>query len=194
MEAGAGGRTPERDEDAGDESAPEGEGAAEGAEGAQGPEPAADATVATEGVGDAAGGGEPPLKICRNCSVASRTDADACPSCGTPYERRRVGRPRRLLAWLAIPIIIAGFAIGYFGRKLIEGEDDPPGITTEQAEATQQGISRDELVESLGEEPVLEEPAGQAVCLYYPLEGDAETLWTFCFQDDALTESRQLAG
>jgi hypothetical protein len=190
MEAGAGGRPPERDQDAGDESAPEGEGAPEGTGAPSGAEPAADATASAAGTAGGEGG-EPPLKICRNCSVASRTDADACPSCGTPYERRRVGRPRRLLAWLAIPIIIAGFAIGYFGRKLIEG--DPSAITTEQAAAVERGISRDQLIEQLGE-PADEKSLPQGSCLDYALDDAEGDRWLFCFQDDALTVSRQVPG
>src|ERR671922_381075 len=92
---------------------------------------------------------EAPLKVCPHCSVASRTDAETCPSCGKPYAR---GGPRlRWSSWLAIPIVAAAFLIGYFGISQLF-DDEGEGITVEEAESVPQGISQAELTDRLGDD------------------------------------------
>src|SRR5688572_23918531 len=54
---------------------------------------------------------EIPLKVCRHCSVASRTNSDECPSCGGSYERRSF----RWRWGYVLPIVALAFAGGYFG-------------------------------------------------------------------------------
>jgi hypothetical protein len=135
---------------------------------------------------------QPPLKICRHCSVASRTVAEACPACGRPY-RRTWWR-----WWLAIPIVALAFGVGYGGRKLIEGDDDSGAIPVEIATALQTGISRAEFDERVGEDPTLTRTRGsgesEATCLFYPIEGQEEAVWQFCFRDDELVTSTQLGS
>jgi len=125
---------------------------------------------------------QPPLKVCPHCSVASRTDADVCPSCGEPYSR---GRRRFGTWWIAIPIVAAAFAIGYFGiSNLID--DEPTEITPEEASAIEQGSSRSAVVESLGE-PLAEEDVGKdRTCIQYALTDAPQPNWLFCFQRDKL--------
>ena len=77
-----------------------------------------------------------PLKVCPHCSVASRTEADVCPSCGKPYVRR----PLRWRWWLVIPIVVLAFGVGYGGRLLFDnGSDESGTITTQQARAVKPG-------------------------------------------------------
>lgn len=61
-----------------------------------------------------AGAEQGPLKICRHCSVASKTDADDCPACGKPYSRQFNWK-----IWLAVGIVIVAFFVGFGGRKLL---------------------------------------------------------------------------
>src|SRR5918998_5118809 len=75
---------------------------------------------------------EIPLKICRHCSVASRTESETCPSCGRSYERRSF----RWRWWYALPIVVLAFAGGYFGlSQLVYDDEDPAGLTLEEARA-----------------------------------------------------------
>lgn len=55
--------------------------------------------------------------------MATRTDADVCPSCGGSYVGG--GRPRlRWSWWFAIPIVAAAFLIGLFGiSRLVDGDE-----------------------------------------------------------------------
>jgi hypothetical protein len=135
---------------------------------------------------------QPPLKICRHCSVASRTDSETCPACGRPY-RRSLSR-----WWVAIPIVALAFGVGYGGRKLLEGDDDPPGIPIDTATTLQTGISRAEFDDRVDEEPTLTRTRGkgnrEATCLFYPVEGEQVAVWQYCFRDDELVSSTPLAG
>ena len=135
--------------------------------------------------------GEPtqaPLKVCPHCSVASRTDADTCPNCGKSYVR---GRPTlRWSWWLAIPIVAAAFAIGYFGiSELVDG-DDIEGISREQAEAVPvpDEISAAELSQRLGAESQTVRTGG-FTCASYPVTDGPDPGWLFCFQGDKLVRS-----
>jgi hypothetical protein len=133
-----------------------------------------------------------PLKVCRHCSVASRTDAATCPSCGRPYERR-IWR-----WWLAIPIVVLAFGVGYFGiAKLIE-DDNEAGVSVDQASAVQTGISSAELEDELGEAPQYERQKGEGEgalgCAYYGVSGEPASVWEFCFRHDALVTSMELGG
>ena len=144
-----------------------------------------------------------PLKICRHCSVASKTEAEDCPACGKPYRRQFNWK-----IWLAVGIVIAAFFVGFGVRKLIQGDDSSAavGITIEQGEAPALGDDRATVVASLdGQEPALEEEgSAQAAgadaslplptCIYYPIVDDTETIWEFCFQDDVLTSSDSVGG
>jgi hypothetical protein len=136
---------------------------------------------------------EAPLKVCRHCSVASRTDAGECPSCGKPYARRRPWR------WIvAILIIVVAFGAGYGGRKLIQddSEGEAASITLEEGREVELGISRAELEESLGEPPVVKSmragPAGE--CLYYGVSDRARTVWQFCFRKEKLVVSGEVGA
>jgi hypothetical protein len=133
---------------------------------------------------------EPPLKVCPHCSVASRTDAEMCPSCGKPYVRSRPS----LGWWIAIPVVAAAFLIGYFGiSQLIE--DEPAGISQEEAGAVEAGISRPDLIERLGEDPTVERKrSGDQTCLYYQVTDESDAVWQFCFQGDKLVSSGPLPG
>jgi hypothetical protein len=129
---------------------------------------------------------ETPLKVCPHCSVASRTDSDTCPNCGKSYVR---GRPTlRWSWWLAIPIVAAAFAIGYFGISELVDDDDTEGITLEQAQAVPEGISRAELSERLGGEQETVQ-TGKLTCASYTVTDGPEPAWLFCFQDDELVRS-----
>ena len=129
---------------------------------------------------------QPPLKVCPHCSVASRTDADTCPSCGKPYARS--GPTLRWSWWLAIPIVAAAFAIGYFGiSELVDG-DDTEGVSREQAEAVPEGISPDELSERLGGETE-KVSTGGLTCASYTVTDGPDPAWLFCFQGDKLVRS-----
>jgi hypothetical protein len=133
---------------------------------------------------------EAPLKVCRHCSVASRTDADDCPSCGKPYARRWPWRPT-----LAILIIVAAFGVGFGVRKLL---DDDPGqgvITAEEGTAIERGISQADLTDELGEASqqtrVGRGPTAQT-CLFYEIEDEPGKAWEFCFLDDELVTSQAI--
>jgi hypothetical protein len=133
-----------------------------------------------------------PLKVCRKCAVATRTEAASCPSCGSPYQRRRS------VWWLAVPAVAIAFAIGYGGRTLLGGDDESAsdGITLKQGAAVPRGISRDALVERLGgRSPVVEqERAGRAgACVYYPISDRDGSVWEFCFEGGSLVGARTLA-
>lgn len=124
--------------------------------------------------------------------MASRTDAATCPSCGEPYERR-IWR-----WWLAIPIVVLAFGLGYFGlSKLLD--DDEAGITADQSAAIELGISRSELADQLdGEAPQYSRQIGEGEtatdCLYYGIVDKPESVWQFCFQDDELVTSEAIGS
>jgi len=145
--------------------------------------------------------GEPaqtPLKVCPNCSVATRTDADSCPSCGRRYGRRQPQwrRPRRWSWWYAFPIVAAAFVIGYFGLSSLvdsDSEGEGAGITVEQGAAVPERIPRSALERHLGgERPVLVQPRKgeeQATCAYYAITDAPDSVWEFCFERDKLFSS-----
>jgi hypothetical protein len=141
---------------------------------------------------------QPPLKVCPHCSVASRTDADTCPSCGKPYARS--GPTLRWSWWLAIPIVAAAFAIGYFGiSELFDGdgsESDTGTITLEEGEEIPDTVSRADLEARLGE-PAVERPqrgSAGTTCLFYSITGQADSVWQFCFKGEQLESSGQVSG
>ena len=136
-----------------------------------------------------------PLKVCPNCSVASRTDADICPSCGKPYVRP----PMRWRWWFAIPIIVLAFGVGYGGRLLIQGdsESDSGTITTQQARAVKPGDSRAELDSALdGADPaVTKQPkGGSQTCVYYSIEEKPDSVWQFCLVKDKVVTTNAVGG
>jgi hypothetical protein len=144
---------------------------------------------------------EAPLKVCPHCSVASRTDAETCPSCGKPYGRRRPQWQWRWSWWYAIPIVAAAFAIGFFGlSSLIDGDDsdqDAAGITVEEGAAVPDGIPRAELEDHLdGEPPVLERRKGKEgpMCAYYGIADQPRGVWEFCFEDEKLISDAPIGG
>jgi hypothetical protein len=124
--------------------------------------------------------------------VATRTDADVCPSCGKPYVRR----PLRWRWWLAIPIIIAAFGIGYGGRMLIQGDSESEGITLQQGQAARVGISPSELDARLdGESPsVVKHRGAGATCRYYAIADRPQSVWEFCFADGKLVASKPVGS
>ncbi|MGI9556732.1 MAG: hypothetical protein ACR2N5_02195 [Solirubrobacterales bacterium] len=155
---------------------------------------AGDSTEAGAGNANGEDDGEGPLKICRHCSVASRTEADDCPACGKPYAR--------VINWKipgAIAIIAIAFFIGFFGRMILDDGDDgnASAITVEQASAVEVGSSRAEVVEALDTEPLDTGPAplsdadaavDAAVdeCLFYSIADTEDVVWEYCFVGDEL--------
>jgi hypothetical protein len=135
---------------------------------------------------------EAPLKVCPHCSVATRTDADVCPSCGGSYGRG--GRPRLGWSWwFAIPIVAAAFLIGYFGISQVFDDDDSDAgaISLEEGQAIPHSLSRTELEERLGE-PALEQPlqgVPGTTCLFYAVSEQGDTLWRFCFEGESQKSS-----
>ena len=130
-----------------------------------------------------------PLKVCRKCSVASRTEAATCPACGRSYERRAW----QWRWWMAIPIVALAFAVGYFGISKLVDDDDPAGITVAEAGAIEPGISEADLVDRLGEDPAYRRDRGTgtsaASCDYYGVTDEPDSIWEFCFRDDKLVGS-----
>lgn len=133
---------------------------------------------------------ETPLKVCPHCSVASRTDAETCPSCGKPYVRE--GFRLRWSWWFAIPIVAAAFLIGYFGISQLFDDDGSDAITVEQAEVVPEGLSRGQVSERLGSEGETVRTGG-LTCASYPVTDGAEG-WLFCFQGDKLIRSTPISG
>jgi hypothetical protein len=134
-----------------------------------------------------------PLKVCRHCSVASRTDAEACPSCGTPYGRRRL--TWRWSWWFAIPIVAAAFLVGLLViGPLIRDDSGEAGITVQEAGKVPDGISQAELEDRVGETPTFVQRRQGASCAYYPIEGQPRSVWEFCFEREELVGSRPLWG
>jgi hypothetical protein len=137
-----------------------------------------------------AASGEPPLKVCRHCSVASRTDAESCPACGRPYRRS-------MWWWAAVPIVAVAFALGYGITELLQ-DDESGTISPETASELQIGTSRAEFDERVGEDPILTRTRGSGVdettCLFYAVAGEEDAAWQFCFRGDELVTSSQLGG
>lgn len=141
---------------------------------------------------------QPPLKVCPHCSVATRTDAEACPNCGRSYVRGPRLPRLRWSWWFAIPIVAAAFLVGYFGiSQLIDDDESAAGaITLEQAQELPGDVSRSEVEERLGE-PAVERPQRGnpgATCLFYSITDQPDTLWQFCFRRDELVSSTPISG
>jgi hypothetical protein len=130
-----------------------------------------------------------PAKVCRQCSVASRTDAETCPSCGRPYERRL------WRWWLAIPIAVLAFGAGYFGWQAIRDEPEPEGLTIEEARRVTVGVapaSVNQVLDRQAPDRVKRSSGGgsELVCRLYEVVDEEGTAWEFCFLDGALEISR----
>lgn len=134
---------------------------------------------------------ETALRVCRHCSVASRTDSETCPACGRPYRRS-------LWWWAAIPIVALAFGLGYGVTELLQGDDDSGVIPIETATTLQNGISRAEFDDRVDEDPTLTRTRGkgrrETTCLFYPIDGEEVAVWQFCFRDDELVSSTPLAA
>jgi hypothetical protein len=138
---------------------------------------------------------EVPLKVCPHCSVASRTDADTCPSCGKPYAPG--GLRLRWSWWSAIPIVAAAFAIGYFGISRLFDDDrsEPGAVTREEAQATPSKLTRPEVEERLSEPAQVITPQGSGTtCLFYAVSDESDMLWQFCFMGERQVSSSSVPG
>jgi hypothetical protein len=107
-------------------------------------------------------------------------------------------QPARQWVLPAIAIIVAAFALGYGARLLLADDDDdgaePGAITLEQAARVTRGISRAQLASQLdGVRPsaVVPQTGTESTCLYYPLSGDPDEVWVFCFTGDKLRSSER---
>jgi hypothetical protein len=140
---------------------------------------------------------QPPLKICPSCSVASRTEAETCPNCGASYERRGAGR------WVKVPLAILvvalAFAGGYFGlSKLVWDDDEPEGLTAEEAEALPNGSSEGKLDAVIDDAEPARAPRRQnadgteLLCRYYFVVDAEDTVWEACYLEGRLEVSRAL--
>jgi hypothetical protein len=140
---------------------------------------------------------QPPLKICPNCSVASRTDADTCPNCGTSYGRRRAGK------WVSIPLAILVVALafvgGYFGlSRLVWDEDEPEGLTGEEAQALPAGSNEGKLDAVIDDAEPARPPrrknasGTELFCRYYYVVDAEDAVWEACYLEGALEVSRAL--
>jgi hypothetical protein len=135
---------------------------------------------------------DPNLKVCRHCSVASRTEAATCPSCGRPYERRW------WRWWFAIPIVAVAFGVGYFGiSNLVFDDDARTGLTLDEANALNKGGPPGELEAVLdGDEPLDERRQKKGgfdfVCRYYTVIDADNTAWEACYLSGRLEISRAL--
>ena len=132
---------------------------------------------------------QPQQKVCRHCSVASRTDAETCPNCGKPYERRL------WRWWLTIPIAMLAFGAGYFGWQAIRDEPEPEGLTIEEARRVTVGAppaSVERVLDRQAPDRVKRSSGGgnELVCRLYEVVDEERTAWEFCFLDGALEISR----
>lgn len=135
-----------------------------------------------------AGSEQLPLKVCRHCSVASRTDGDTCPNCGRSYARGGL----KWRWWYAIPIVAAAFALGYFViSELVY--DNPARVTEDEAQAIELGTPRDDVEQQLGEPNETSEQAGLS-CSAYEIEGQDDASWLFCYRQDMLVTSEPVSG
>ena len=142
---------------------------------------------------------DPPLKVCPHCSVATRTDAEECPSCGRSYVRGRRLPRLRWSWWLAIPIVAGAFLIGYFGISRLVDDDEggaEGAITLQQAQELPPSASQAEAEERLGEPAVVRPPRENSgtTCLFYSVSDQPDTLWQLCFKRDELVSSTPVTG
>lgn len=136
-----------------------------------------------------------PLKVCRKCSVAARTDHEACPECGHPYVRH--GPKRRVLIGLSIAgvCICAGFLLKSSNKK---NAAPSPGLrpssqlqarsgtlTYWDAYYLKLGTPYGAVVRRFG--PPLPSPQGEpsrvlkSRCFYYPYAGHPQATFQLCF-------------
>jgi hypothetical protein len=134
---------------------------------------------------------QPPLKVCPHCSVASRTGADTCPSCGKPYERRA------WRWWFAIPIAVLAFGAGYFGWQAVTDDEpaEPEGLTIQEARNATLGAPPARIERVLdGQKPSRARRSGgggnELVCRLYLVVDEERTAWEFCFLNGELEISR----
>lgn len=143
---------------------------------------------------------ESPLKVCPHCSVATRTEADVCPSCGGSYVRDRRMPRLRWSWWFAIPIVAAAFLVGYFGiSRVVDGDESGEvegEITLHQARDLPASASQGDVEETLGEPAVERAPRENSAttCIFYSLSDQPDTLWQFCFQRGELVSSAPVTG
>ena len=139
-----------------------------------------------------AGTDQLPLKVCRHCSVASRTESDACPNCGRSYARASI----RWRWWYAIPIVAVAFAGGYFGlSEIVYDDDEPEGLTLEEARGLPDaGPPSDVEAAADGDKPVdtrdQSEGGTELLCRYYAVVDAEDTVWEACYLDGQLEISR----
>jgi hypothetical protein len=135
---------------------------------------------------------EIPLKVCRHCSVASRTNSDRCPSCGGNYERRSF----RWRWWYALPIVALAFAGGYFGlSELVYDDEEPTGLTLEEARALPDAGPPTDLEAVVDGEKAVDtrdQSKGgiELVCRYYVVVDTEDTVWEACYLSGRLEVSR----
>jgi hypothetical protein len=139
---------------------------------------------------------ESPLKVCRHCSVATRTEATACPNCGRSYARQ----PFKWRWWYAIPIVVIAFALGFFGISNLVWDDDSgvdssKGLTLAEAQALpDSGPPSDIETAADGHKPVdtrdQSEEGADFVCRYYTVIDVDRTVWEACYLSGQLEVSR----
>jgi hypothetical protein len=138
---------------------------------------------------------ETPLRVCRKCSVAARTDHEACAECGHPYVRR--GPKTRVLVGLGLAVvcICAGFLLTSSDKKNIapSSGDHPPtqpparsgGLTYQDAYYLKLGTPYGAVVSRFG--PPLPNPHDEpsrvlkSRCFYYPYAGHPQATFQLCF-------------
>jgi hypothetical protein len=128
-----------------------------------------------------------PLKVCRHCSVASRTEEAACPNCGRSYSR--AGLTWRW--WYALPIVAIAFALGYFVISEVV-YDDSPTVTEAEATAIELGTPRADVEDALGEPGESSVEAAGLSCSAYDLAAPPDSQWVFCYREDKLVTSEPI--
>lgn len=156
-----------------------------------------------------------PLKVCPHCAVASKTEAEACPSCGKPYGRRRRRLPSITAAvsriplpgWaVAILIIVLAFGIGFGVRLLVDGGDsstDSPaaqlqraGIPYAKANKVSGTITPRQVIARFPGKPfdIQLKPKDNLTCYLYLLADRPGTGFQFCFRKGKLQSTGTVAG
>jgi len=99
--------------------------------------------------------------------------------------------------WFAIPIVVLAFAIGYFARKEIAGDEEaePAGLTIAEARGMPIGTAQaavDGVLDGQRPDRVKRSSGGgnELVCRLYAVVDEERTAWEFCFLDGALEVSR----
>jgi hypothetical protein len=142
---------------------------------------------------------EAPLKVCPHCAVATRTEADMCPSCGKPYARgRRLRVP--LPGWaLALLVIALAFGAGYGGYRLFKddgkgssGKVVIDGITFAQARGVMLGTAEPVVLARVRGIPHVSKTVNGTTCFYYLLKDQPGNSWGFCFRHGRLSTTGTL--